>query len=72
MALFFTIYTSDMPFMEDVTVATYADDAALIANDDCPTEASNVIQNYLDSIAIWLKIWNNCFNTDKSVNIILV
>lgn len=70
MLLFFARYcTSDMPFMEDVTVATYADDTALIANNDCPTEASNVIQNYIDSIAIWLKKWNICVNPDKSVHI---
>ena len=46
-----SLYTSDMPFMKDFTVATYADDTALIANNDCPTEASNVIQNYLGPVS---------------------
>ena len=53
-SVLYFIYTSDMPFTEDV-VATYADDIALIASSDCLTEASNVIQNYLNNIAIWLK-----------------
>ena len=63
----YTIYTSDMP----VTVATYADVTALIANNDCPTEASNVIQNYLNSIAKYgLKYGIHiCVNPNISVQI---
>ena len=55
MFIIYTEYTSDMPFREDVAVVTYTDDTALIASNDCPTKASNIILNYLDSIAIWLK-----------------
>ena len=50
-----TIYTSDMSFRDDVAVATYSDDTALNASNDCPTEASNGVQNYIDTLAIRLK-----------------
>lgn len=58
-----------MPQADNVTVATYADDTDLFANSDCPTEASNLIQNNLDIIAIWLKKWNICVNDEKSNHI---
>ena len=50
--IYYAICASDMPFRDDVAVATYAYDTALTTSNNCSTEASNVVQNYLDSISI--------------------
>lgn len=65
----YTIFTYDMPIREDVTVATYADDTALIAVNEAPDIASEMIQNQLNDIEVWLRKWNIKVNTDKSAHI---
>lgn len=65
----YTIFTYDMPTNENVTVATYADDTALVAANDSPTIASEIIQQQLNDIEGWLRKWNIKVNTDKSTHI---
>lgn len=65
----YTIFTSDMPVSDDVTIATYADDTAILASSNCPTDASNVIQKQLDLTEKWLDMWNIKVNTEKSTHV---
>ena len=65
----YTIFTSDMPTNNDVLIATYADDTAILASKQSATEASNVVQRQLDVIQIWLNKWNIKVNAEKSVHV---
>ena len=67
--ILYTIYTSDLPEIQNVTIATYADDTAIIASDVCPIKASSLVQSELNLIQEWLKKWKITINTDKSVQI---
>ena len=49
-----------------VLVATYADDTALIASNDCRILASRDVQDELDLMQDWFKKWNIKINCDKS------
>ena len=46
--ILYTIYTSDLPEIQNVTIATYADDTAIIASDVCPIKASSLVQSELN------------------------
>ena len=47
-----------MPVTNDVTVATYADDTAILSSSQCPTEASHFVQTEINLIEKWFKKWN--------------
>lgn len=65
----YTIFTSDMPISDNVTIATYADDTAILASSNCPNDASNIIQKQLDETGKWLDKWNIKVNTEKSTHV---
>lgn len=65
----YTIFTSDMPTVGDITVATYADDTAFLYSNESPTEASRIIQIQLNSVQHWLTKWNIKVNTQKSKHV---
>lgn len=55
-----------MPVNNNIMVATYADDTAIIAANDSPVQASIFVQNELDLLNQWLKKWNIKVNSQKS------
>lgn len=65
----YTIYTSDIPVTSDITIATYADDTAILASTTSPSEASNLVQDCLNELQQWLTKWKICINTEKSKHI---
>ncbi|CAH2103967.1 unnamed protein product [Euphydryas editha] len=65
----YTVYTSDLPHIKDVTVATYADDTAILARSRCPQEASAILQRSLDQIDKWLTRWKIKASVTKSVHV---
>lgn len=67
--ILYTIYTSDIPVAENVIIATYADDTAILASNLCPDKASNFVQKQLNEIEKWLNKWNVKINTEKSVHV---
>lgn len=67
--ILYTIFTSDMPISNDVTLATYADDTAILASNQSPSVASNMVQQQLDLTEVWLKKWNIKVNADKSSHV---
>lgn len=46
----YTIYTADLPESHNTTVATFADDTAILSTHEDPDEASNILQIGLNSV----------------------
>lgn len=67
--ILYNIYTSDLPTLDDVTVATYADDIAFLAVDDDPTTASEKLQRLLDATTAWFQKWRIKASSHKSNHI---
>lgn len=67
--ILYTIFTYDMPCIDGVTVATYADDTTFLHSSESMFEASLVIQNQLDILHEWLIAWNIMINPQKSSHI---
>ena len=55
--------------MEGLTIATNADDTAILSSNESPITASELVQNELNLVENWLKKWNVKVNTEKSVHI---
>lgn len=67
--LLYTLYTSDFPATENVTVATFADDTVLLASHENPATASNHLQNALSEVDKWLRRWKIQANSTKSTQV---
>ncbi|CAG4981135.1 unnamed protein product [Colias eurytheme] len=65
----YNIFTSDLPQLPNVTVATYADDAAFLACNTNPEEATNLLQVQLDYTNEWLNKWRIKASVPKSHHI---
>ena len=65
----YTIFTSDLPCIDGVTVATYADDTAFISSKQSASEASNLVQQELYALQSWLNTWNIKVNEQKSAHV---
>ena len=55
--LLFSIYTADLPISTGITIATFADDTALLASHANPTIASSTLKRGLDSMEKWFHKW---------------
>jgi hypothetical protein len=51
------------------TIATFADDTAVLATDSGPSVASQKLQTHLLAIQIWLQTWRMQANALKSVHV---
>ena len=52
-SLLFSIYTADLPISTRITIATFADETALLASHANPTTASSTLQRSLYSMEKW-------------------
>lgn len=66
----YLIFTCDLPSMENITVATFADDTALLAIGNDVAESTNKLQLANDCISNWCKSWKIKLNEAKSVHVI--
>jgi hypothetical protein len=62
------MYTADLP-TSPTTIATFADDTAVLAMDSDPTVAFQKLQTHLLTIQIRLQTWRMQANALKSVHI---
>lgn len=62
------IFTADIPTTRLTTVATYADDTAIIASHTNPQRASPNLQANLNKIEEWLQKWKIKANETKSTH----
>lgn len=53
----YTIYTADMPQHKNTTLATFADDTAILSANLHPDEASRYLQEHLDKVVNWAIQW---------------
>jgi len=62
-------FTSDIPQPEGTTVATFADDTAILAVGADVEETTEKLQHAADSISNWNKQWLIKLNADKSKHV---
>jgi hypothetical protein len=67
--LLYFLYTSNLPTSPEVTIATFADDTAILAIDLSPAIASQNLQNNFDAIQHWLSLWRLNANGSKSIHV---
>lgn len=67
--LLYLIYTSDLPVLEGIKVATFADDTALMATGRNIFESTTKLQEANNSISNWCKLWKIKLNETKSVHV---
>lgn len=67
--ILYLVYTSDLPEMENIKVATFADDTALMATGRNIEESTSKLQEANNSITNWCKSWKIKLNETKSVHV---
>ncbi|GAB0099105.1 hypothetical protein DMENIID0001_149330 [Sergentomyia squamirostris] len=67
--LLFAVFTADMPTLQDVQTATYADDTVLMVSNADPKVASEKMQIALDAVEDWTKEWRIKINGTKSAQV---
>jgi hypothetical protein len=65
----YLIYIADLPTPPTTTIATFADETAVLASDSDSTTASQQLQPQLNAFQSWLQKWRMQANTLKSLNV---
>jgi hypothetical protein len=65
----YLIYNADLPTSPATTIATFADDTAILALNSDPAIASQQLQTHLNAIQTWLHKWRMQANALKSVHV---
>lgn len=65
----YLLYTCDIPHLENNTIATFADDTAIMAIGATHEEAVVKVQSAIDKISEWTKKWRIKLNESKSVHV---
>ena len=64
--LLYLLYTNDLPQLEDTTVATFADDTAIMVIEDSVEAATRKLQSATNRINTWANTWQIKLNESKS------
>ena len=65
----YLLYTCDIPELEHNTIATFADDTAIMATGFTQEEAVAKVQSAINTICDWTKKWRIKLNESKSIHI---
>ncbi|CAH2248733.1 jg17523 [Pararge aegeria aegeria] len=65
----YTLFTVDLPQSPGVTVATFADDTAILASHTNPVKASEILQKSLLETQMWMERWRITASPAKSLHI---
>lgn len=65
----YLIFTADIPTDPKTTMATYADDTALLSIDEKPEVATENLQTQITSLETWFNRWRIKVNQSKSVHV---
>lgn len=67
--LLYILFTADIPTTDHVTVATFADDTAILATHKEYSAATTLLQAAVDKISVWANKWKIGLNETKTVRI---
>jgi hypothetical protein len=67
--LLYLLYTADLQTSPDSTIATFADNTAVLATDPDPAIASHKLQASLLAIQHWFTKWRLKANSSKSTHV---
>ncbi|KAI8115700.1 putative RNA-directed DNA polymerase from transposon X-element [Lucilia cuprina] len=67
--ILYLLHTRDIPVPTNTTVATFADDTAILSVAESKSSANTILQNAMNEIAVWTKAWRIELNNTKSVHI---
>jgi endonuclease/exonuclease/phosphatase family metal-dependent hydrolase len=67
--ILYLLFTSDMPSMANTTIATFADDTALLTVSNDLDDATSMLQLATNKVINWTKKWRIRLNELKSVHI---
>lgn len=67
--ILYLIFTSDLPEIENIKIATFADDTSLMATGRDIFESTSKLQEASDAISNWCKTWKIKLNETKSVHV---
>jgi endonuclease/exonuclease/phosphatase family metal-dependent hydrolase len=68
--ILFCLYINDMPKVDGVTYALYADDTALLAQSWKARTAYKQLQTALEALETWYELWRIKINVTKSVSVL--
>ncbi|GFX22190.1 RNA-directed DNA polymerase from mobile element jockey [Trichonephila clavipes] len=64
------LYTNDIPRADNVHLAMYADDTAIISQHICNLKIIERLQNYIIRLQLWLVAWKIKVNASKSASLL--
>lgn len=65
----YNLYTSDIPHLNNTTLATFADDTAILSSSKCLSKATDQLQEHLLILQHWFHKWRIKINEGKSTHI---
>lgn len=65
----YLLYTADLPTMQDIVIALFADDTAALSTHIDPAIASKNLQQYLNKLQHWYNKWRIISNESKSIHV---
>ncbi|GFV54007.1 probable RNA-directed DNA polymerase from transposon BS [Trichonephila clavipes] len=68
--ILYNIYTNDFPTSPLVDICLFADDAAILSQQNTPQKVRATLQKYLMKLKKWLTLWRISINTSKSKAIV--
>lgn len=67
--ILYLLYTNDLPTLEHNTVATFADDTAILALGQNNLESTEKLQSAIDEVQVWTQKWKIKLNETKSSHV---
>lgn len=65
----YLLYTRDLPISEEASMATFADDTAILTVGDNVEEATSKLQRSINAVSNWTKQWRIKLNETKSTHV---
>ncbi|KAL4107965.1 hypothetical protein QTP88_018234 [Uroleucon formosanum] len=67
--ILYLLYTADIPNDDNITLAMFADDTAILSTRNSQFTATDNLQKSIDNIFAWTRRWKIKINSDKSVQV---